>query len=108
MGVGATTLTVNGGFVTVPLSCPRAATGSCDGLVWLERRVGRKTTRLGSGEFVTRAGRRDPVLVALTRAARRLVSEKKKVSAKLRVRGEDEAENPIRNSKQVQLRSARR
>ena len=106
MGTPVRTFTVDAGFVTVPVVCPRRARGSCDGRLWLERRVGRRMTRLGVAEFFTRAGRRDPVQVGLTRSARRLVNQKKKIKATLRVRARDTAGNNVTARRGVEIRAA--
>jgi hypothetical protein len=99
---------VANGFVTVPVVCPRSASGACEGVLSLHYRVGRRLTRLGGGEFLTEPGTRDPVLVALTRRARSLVRTKKRLHAILLVRAKDDAGKTARLSRSVQLLSGRR
>ena len=92
MAVSARSLKPSAGFVTIPVACDRAAREACQGTLTLTRRVGRRWIRLGSGEFYTDPGDRDPVLVALTKAGKKLVApakRAKRIRVTLRITARD-------------------
>ena len=78
---------VRGGFITVPIVCPRTAASACEGAVSLRYRG----YRLGGGEFVTDSGDRDPVLIALTKRGKTYTRNGKRIRAKLYVTAKDSA-----------------
>jgi hypothetical protein len=93
------TLKVVSGFVTVPIVCDRRAASECDGALTLKS--GR--VRLGGGQFATKPGKRDPVLVALTKKARALMRSHKRLRAKLFISAKDRAGKKARVTRSVQL-----
>ena len=90
---------MTGGFITVPVVCDRTASRGCEGALSLRWR----SYRLGGGEFVTERGKRDPVLVPLTKKGRALMRAHSTLKAKLFVTAKDAAVKKARFSKSVRL-----
>jgi hypothetical protein len=89
MGIGGTTFRVAGGQVTIPVTCPRAAKDACMGAVSMQGKDGKRTVRLGGGEFHADPGQRDPVLVALTAAGRTFMQTRRSVKVTLFLSAKD-------------------
>jgi len=94
-----TTLRVSGGFVTVPIVCDKRASEGCEGALSLRY----TRYRLGGGEFATEPGKRDPVLVALTKKGRGLMRSHRKLKAKLFINAKDSDGKKARFNRTVRL-----
>jgi hypothetical protein len=99
-----TTFRVSGGYITVPIVCDRKASEGCEGALSLRY----SGYRLGGGEFVTEPGKRDPVLVALTKKGRSLMRSHRRLKVKLYVAAKDAAGKKGRLTRTVQLVRAKK
>ena len=102
------TIRVVSGFVTIPVSCSRAANAACEGAVSLRARIRGRLLRLGGGEFFVEPGRRDPVQIALTRRARALMKSRRRLRAFVLLVARDADGPTTRTTKNVTLVRGRR
>jgi hypothetical protein len=86
VALSSTRLTLTRGFVTLRLSCPAETAGPCSGSTRLTAAARRSAARvrLGRASFSIAPGKQARVRVRVSRAGRRLVSRKRRLSARAR------------------------
>ena len=120
IAVAAQTVTVRHGKVTLRLSCPTSAQGSCTGTDTLStagkvavRRIAaakKRRTRilkLGKGVFTIPAGTTGKVTIKLNRSATKLLARKTIVSSKQTILAHDSRDASKKTSGSVKLKSAK-